>query len=555
MGGSRGPYYGRLPGPIQAGQMAGIEIIVEDSPVGLYGLASKTCDFDKADKATDISSASTAAWDEAAEDWVRPEQVPQKAVKLPEQARNASHVTMCFCLTGRPDQELLRQAFQAVVNNNPAMAGRVRTCADGRGGTTGGLEIGFDGHLGCLFGVREICHLQESELLRLDSSRLVRRIHKVHCQLKHQLGVETVGPMEELVGKDRPLCCATLCLGAQVSIVTLSLSRALGDIATLFKLVQCWDQEYASPGSSSPLSMMDGTASRLSVLSNLVEAAHIVLQAPLTALKAMEWARRWLWGLTMKNVGCCTHREVDGTFRSSLQHVRRPPVLSAAATLKMLRGVSHASSCEVREENEFHVVAVRLRQDTLTAIRLAGATSALPGYRSSTEAAHSEVQVSDALSAWLGNVLRSHQLVLHLRGRGAGGSLPVTGHCPPEVYEPTGGVGRCHALEIRRMLNGELLRQTSEFGNGLERTIIDMWMEAQYVPSFGHQTYLTFPLFDLSLRLPRHCILRTGVREFVMCHFVWRRSQVLALQCAWRNLGETTLSVTSEAEMHDGLCE
>ncbi|OLP97241.1 hypothetical protein AK812_SmicGene20425 [Symbiodinium microadriaticum] len=307
------------------------------------------------------------------------------------------HTTVCHCLRGVPDADLLREALQRVLTKNPVVAGRLRP-SFGAESTwqPEGLEISFDGPLGVHFQVRPMSAELEAEVESLTGERCAQEFLHVHTELAEALGVGRVAFALDLIGRDRPLCVATYTPGKRVSVVALSLSRLFGEAAALNDLLRRWDEEFAAPNSTAPLS--GGTCEP----DEGGEAVMRMLCKPLYALQAvtevLDGARHWLYELGCRGVaGCCADRPVT----SSPDHARiaAPGQHLDGRSLKERKPQVEDDSAP--EDREFYAIAVRVREETITSFRAAAAASAPPGDSAS---AGSPVE---ALGAWLGNVLRA----------------------------------------------------------------------------------------------------------------------------------------------------
>ncbi|CAK9072316.1 Uncharacterized protein SCF082_LOCUS35589 [Durusdinium trenchii] len=139
-------------------------------------------------------------------------------------------------------------ALQRVLNKNPVLAGRLRPTWPTGGPRPEGLEIGFEGPVGLHFQVRPLSADMEHQVERLDAEgdEYARQFLQIHTEFADSLGVARVGYGLNLLGKDRPLCMASYCPGAQVSVVALSVSRILGDSAVQ-ALFRAWDEEFQEP--------------------------------------------------------------------------------------------------------------------------------------------------------------------------------------------------------------------------------------------------------------------------------------------------------------------
>eukprot|EP00439_Symbiodinium_sp_Y106_P007347 s1842_g1.t1 len=239
---------------------------------------------------------------------LEPDHVPQLPVRLSEHDFSFRHTTVCHCLRGVPDADLLREALQRVLTKNPVVAGRLRP-SFGAESTwqPEGLEISFDGPLGVHFQVRPMSAELEAEVESLTGERCAQEFLHVHTELAEALGVGRVAFALDLIGRDRPLCVATYTPGKRVSVVALSLSRLFGEAAALNDLLRRWDEEFAAPNSTAPLS--GGTCEP----DEGVEVVMRMLCKPLYALQAvtevLDGARHWLYELGCRGVaGCCADR-------------------------------------------------------------------------------------------------------------------------------------------------------------------------------------------------------------------------------------------------------
>jgi len=446
-------------------------------------------------------------------------------------------MTVCHCLATVPDTEQLREALQRVLNKNPVLAGRLRpTWPPGQGGSSRpeGLEIAFEGPVGIHFQVRPLTADLEHQVERLDGERYARQFLHIHTEFAESLGIARVGYGLNLLGRDRPLCMASYCPGAQVSVLALSVSRVLGDFA-LQTLFRSWDEEFQDPVSCASNSSGSKEVARLFYRPILaLQAIH----------KALDGVRQWLYETTISQFAACCATRGDSGGRH----------LMADTSLKETEKAQADADCDsAPEDREFYAIAVRVREETLSSIRAAAAASAPAGGIGITS-----VFISDALYAWLGNVLRLPQFLIADRPReivevGLGFQDRL------QSYVPASGPGRCHALEIRRVINAS--REMQGFGGfgrqeapGRRWSILDFSEALEAVPKFGTScSSFSFELHDLWRRSPRHVLARCSEREYLAFHCVCRRDQVLALQRGWRSLGEHAISVASEAQLLEAL--
>eukprot|EP00930_Biecheleria_cincta_P088475 TRINITY_DN77718_c0_g1_i1.p1 TRINITY_DN77718_c0_g1~~TRINITY_DN77718_c0_g1_i1.p1 ORF type:complete len:540 (+),score=72.35 TRINITY_DN77718_c0_g1_i1:173-1792(+) len=512
---------------------------------------------------TSSSSSGSGSEKDPTAEVIKPDRVPPAPVRLSEQEYSFRHLTLCHCVRGVPDVDQLRQALQRAVTKNPVVAGRLRPFwSKSTAYKPDGLEIAFDSSLGCHFQVRAMPPDIEDEVEMLDAERYARQFLRVHSELAEELGIDNVGFGLNLVGKDLPMCIATFCPGTRVSVIALSISRMLGESAALNGFLRCWDEEYASPGSSSPLPGGGGesaASSRDVVLKTLLK--------PVVALhEAAENLRQWVYQTTILSVGgcCATRGETASVFgQASLLGPTNP-----RGGTSQERG--HDDHDDAPEDREFYAVAARIREETMASIRLASMASAPVGTAGSSGNA---VLASDALCAWLGNVLRAEQLLVANRDAGVEptGCFFGQGSKTCVAYSPPGGPGRCHAFGIRRAINSALMcrhpvtsaptadsspsthssdRQDISCTGSRNSALMDIAIDVQVFPTFGTDAhYLVFELHDLWQRMPRHCITRCTPQDYIVFHCVWRRDQVSALQQSWRRVGETALSVASEAQL------
>lgn len=516
---------------------------------------------------TSSSSSGSGSEKDSTAEVIKPDRVPSAPVRLAEQNYSFRHLTLCHCVRGVPDLDRLREALQRAVTKNPVVAGRLRPFwLKSTAYRPDGLEIAFDSSLGCHFQVRAMPPDIEDEVEMLDAERYARQFLRIHSELAEELGIDNVGFGLNLVGKDLPMCIATFCPGTRVSVIALSISRMLGEAATLNGFLRCWDEEYASPGSSIPLpgGGGQGAASTREVLLK-------TLLKPLVALhEALDNARQWVYQTTVLSFGgCCATRGEAGP-------------LSLLGTANPRGGPpqerSHDDDDDAPEDREFYAIAARIREETMASIRLASMASAPVGAVGSNGNA---VLASDAVCAWLGNVLRAEQLLV--ANHDAVAELPGCFFGPSSAtcvaYSPPGGPGRCHASGIRTAINSSLMsRQFAGAGApalmadspssssmtsgdpanhqdlscsaGRNSALMDIAVDVQVFPTFGTDAhYLAFELHDLWQRMPRHCVARCTPQDYIVFHCVCRRDQVSALQQSWRRVGETALSVTSEAQL------
>jgi len=483
---------------------------------------------------------------------LEPDHVPQLPVRLSEHDFSFRHTTVCHCLRGVPDADLLREALQRVLTKNPVVAGRLRP-SFGAESTwqPEGLEISFDGPLGVHFQVRPMSAELEAEVESLTGERCAQEFLHVHTELAEALGVGRVAFALDLIGRDRPLCVATYTPGKRVSVVALSLSRLFGEAAALNDLLRRWDEEFAAPNSTAPLS--GGTCEP-------DEGGEVVMRMlckPLYALQAvtqvLDGARHWLYELGCRGVaGCCADRPV--TSGPDHAKIAAPGQHLDGRSLKERKPQVEDDSAP--EDREFYAIAVRVREETLTSFRAAAAASAPPGDSAS---AGSPVE---ALGAWLGNVLRAPRLLVSARNSDDHGGLFRGGSfagCAPE-----GGPGHFHARDIRRALDSSPSASIASGSDAFENTsgssrldddvYMELLSEVQYFPHFGTRAhYLAFELHDLWQRTPRHVVARCNEREYLAFHCVCQRDKALALQRSWRHLGESALGVASEAQLQQAL--
>ncbi|CAK9073837.1 Uncharacterized protein SCF082_LOCUS36065 [Durusdinium trenchii] len=472
-------------------------------------------------QAFETSSSSSAEEKEVAE-LLQPEKLPQHSLRL-EQPCSFRHVTVCHCLAAVPEAEQLREALQRVLNKNPVLAGRLRPTWPTGGPRPEGLEIGFEGPVGLHFQVRPLSADMEHQVERLDAERYARQFLQIHTEFADSLGVARVGYGLNLLGKDRPLCMASYCPGAQVSVVALSVSRILGDSAVQ-ALFRAWDEEFQEPDLSAK-----SVSSR--EVTRLLYRPILVLQA---IQEAWDGVRQWLYQTTISQfAGCCTTR---GNSSSGC--------LMAETSLKETGKAQADADCDsAPEDREFYAIAVRVREETLSSIRAAAAASAPGG-----GVGLSSVLTSDALYAWLGNVLRLPQFLVADRRAAVDLSL---GQDRLQSYVPS-APGRCHALDIRRAINAQAAQGQDQ--STRRWSILDFSEVLETVPRFGTNcSSCSFELHDLWQRSPRHVVARCSEREYIAFHCVCRRDQVLALQRGWRSLGEHALSVASEAQLLEAL--
>eukprot|EP00441_Pelagodinium_beii_P022559 CAMPEP_0197658128 /NCGR_PEP_ID=MMETSP1338-20131121/45046_1 /TAXON_ID=43686 ORGANISM="Pelagodinium beii, Strain RCC1491" /NCGR_SAMPLE_ID=MMETSP1338 /ASSEMBLY_ACC=CAM_ASM_000754 /LENGTH=550 /DNA_ID=CAMNT_0043234649 /DNA_START=42 /DNA_END=1694 /DNA_ORIENTATION=+ len=508
---------------------------------------------------------------------IQPDRVPQQAIRLYEQDCSFRHITVCHCVRGVPDADQLQKALQRAITKNPAVAGRLRPFwLRSQGLRPDGLEIAFDGPVGCKYQVQPMVPELEDEIDRLDAERYARRFLHVHSALADELGIDHVRFALDLIGKDRPLCIATFCPGKRVSVIALSISRVLGEASAINGLLRCWDEEYACANSSSSLpgggGLGAGTGGR-EVL-KLLYKPIVALQA---IHEALDGVRHWVYQTTVWGFGgCCAARGGAGSNVPGRIGLLAPSSNSFSSVQNAC--ADNDGDDDAPEDREFYALAVRVREETMASIRAASAASAPVGAAGGNG---NSVCASDALCAWLGNVLRANQLLIANRGTGA---EPQTGsffgHGSPFVaYSPPGGPGRCHALGIRRSFNNASLRafpgssspsssasptSAQQMGTGelpdsyvssayignRNCTIVDVLMEVQYFPHFGTDAhYMAFELHDLWQRVPRHSVARCSQRDYLVFHCVCQRDQVLALQRSWRRVGEAAFSVASEAQL------
>lgn len=484
----------------------------------------------------ETSSSSSADEKELQAVLLKPEKLPTQSVRLDQPNCSFRHMTVCHCLATVPDTDQLQEALQRVLNKNPVLAGRLRPTLS-QGARPDGLEIAFDGPVGIHFQVRPLSADMEHQVERLDAERYARQFLHIHTEFAESLGVARVGYGLNLLGRDRPLCMASYCPGAQVSVLALSVSRILGDFA-LQTLFRSWDEEFQDPSSAT---------------ANAAGGREVVrmLYRPILALqaihKALDGVWSWLYETTISQfTNCCTTRGDSGG-----RH------LMAETSLKETDKAQADADCDsAPEDREFYAIAVRVREETLSSIRAAAAASAPAGGIAITS-----VLISDALYAWLGNVLRLPQFLIADRPRESAETPELGLKDRLQSYVPASGPGRFHALEIRRTINAsrEAL-QGSGFGRDELLTacrrwsILDFSEALEVVPRFGTQcSNFSFELHDLWQRSPRHVLARCSEREYLAFHCVCRRDQVLALQRGWRSLGEHALSVASEAQLLEAL--
>ncbi|CAE8719363.1 unnamed protein product, partial [Polarella glacialis] len=239
---------------------------------------------------------------------IKPDRVPPQPVRLLEQELSFRHLTVCHCLRGVPDVDLLRDAFQRALSKNPVLAGRLRPFWLRTGGRRpDGLEIGFDGALGCPFQVRPMSPDVEDEVERLDTERYARQFLRVHSELAEELRIGRVCFGLDLIGNDLPLGIVTFCPGRRVSVIALSISRILGEASAIYGLLRCWDEEFSSPGSSSSLSGGGGAVGiGREVVLRLLKQPIFAIQA---IHEALDGVRHWVYHTTVWGFGgCCTAR-------------------------------------------------------------------------------------------------------------------------------------------------------------------------------------------------------------------------------------------------------
>lgn len=515
---------------------------------------------------TSSSSSGSGSEKDPTAEVIKPDGVPPAPVRLSEQDYSFRHLTLCHCIRGVPDVDRLRQALQHAVTKNPVVAGRLRPFwLKSTAYKPDGLEIAFDSSLGCHFQVRGMPPDIEDEVEMLDAERYARQFLRIHSELAEELGIENVGFGLNLVGKDLPLCIATFCPGTRVSVISLSFSRMLGEAAALNGFLRCWDEEYASPGSSTPLpgGGGQGAASSRDVMLKTLLKPVVALQ------EAFDNIRQWVYQTTVLNLGgCCATR---GEAANSFGQVNLLGPTNPRGGTSQDRG--HDDDDDAPEDREFYAIAARIREDTMASIRLASMASAPVGTAGSDGSA---VLTSDALCAWLGNVLRAEQLLVANRDAGVEptGCFFGQGSTTCVAYSPPGGPGRCHASGIRRAINSSLMsrrlaglgtppqpgdsspsshstdHQDMSCSGSRNSALMDIAVDVQVFPSFGTGAhYLAFELHDLWQRMPRHCVARCTPQDYVVFHCVCRRDQVSALQQSWRRVGETALSVASEAQL------
>eukprot|EP00435_Cladocopium_sp_Y103_P053888 s3_g17.t1 len=342
----------------------------------------------------ETSSSSSADEKELQAVLLKPDKLPTQSVRLDQPNCSFRHMTVCHCLATVPDTDQLQEALQRVLNKNPILAGRLRPTLSSQGAARpDGLEIAFDGPVGIHFQVRPLSADMEHQVERLDAERYARQFLHIHTEFAESLGVARVGYGLNLLGRDRPLCMASYCPGAQVSVLALSVSRILGDFA-LQTLFRSWDEEFQDPSSTT---------------SNAAGGREVVrmLYRPILALqaihKALDGVWSWLYETTISQfTNCCTTRGDSGG-----RH------LMAETSLKETDKAQADADCDsAPEDREFYAIAVRVREETLSSIRAAAAASAPAGGIGITS-----VFISDALYAWLGNVLRLPQALPFLADR------------------------------------------------------------------------------------------------------------------------------------------
>lgn len=502
------------------------------------------------------SSCAHAAVD-AGGDVLRPGALPTKAVRLPDLDGGLRSTTLCFCLRGRPTAAALREAFGRAVEKNPVVAGRLQPCPAKPGRLHSGIEISFDGPVGCHFYIRPMGASVEREVERLDAEGYARRFLWVNTVLVELLGVEAVGFALDLVGEDCPVCCATFCPGERVSVVALSMSQVLGDMWSFFQLLRCWDEELHEPGSSAPLPG-----------ASCAEPLPLSLQPPRPSwLWQVFELTQQLWSSWLRSLGpCCSSRTSDGGGSGGGS-------LAAAAAGGVGGGSAQGRPFEASRppapaagRNEFHIVAVSVPEDALSTLRAAAVASASSSPAASL--ASPPPTAGEMLGAWLVVVLRARLVRLLVTARGRVADVPSTFFGQASYFAqyatPESGGGGAAAGVVAALRQAADLRRGGDrrevvlAGGPLghdEHASVEPWCEAQYVPRFGcfEEPYLTFQLHHLWQRLPRHSLLRCAPHRYLSCHFVWRRDQATALSGGWRVLGAKAACLISEADLLDAL--
>eukprot|EP00750_Incisomonas_marina_P001364 INCI1114.5.p1 GENE.INCI1114.5~~INCI1114.5.p1 ORF type:complete len:516 (-),score=79.21 INCI1114.5:26-1573(-) len=454
-----------------------------------------------------------------------------------------SSVTTCTVLhegaiAGDVDVGKFRAAFQRVVNKNPILAGRLveekcaaagmsaaasRTVGDSeeqtacseakppaaaaaaQSGRVVYISWPEEEQLGATFEVRMLEESQEAQAGKVLSS--VGAVVKHAVELKdlfRDLKLREPGSGEEQIVCRSPLACMTLFIGANISLLCLSISHAVGDGFTYYHLLRALDEEYASPGSSVPGAGREG-----------VDAAIEAIWQSYTA-KELAAQQAFFPGMYMANIEA---RDIESCFE--------------------LRVQVHTQLLETMRER---------------------ALKSLPS--------PGIVSKQDALSAWIANQCSAKfvSYIVNIRGRCpeihplslCNGEMIWYAAASGNVDDPDGTSPGGDAFKATDM--------RSSIGNRGAHTHFDMaaaeacaetpaavvgtnsWLKVQYLPRFGGRAGLHVPVYTweslpVVCRTVSNLLYSLNQKECVLHHWGLDRSQVRQLTKAWVELGAQTMTV------------